>query len=72
MVGELEVIFGLDPVAGKLRVARHVLVLLEQLRGIAAAPLLATVAATAASPETPRLLTPTTATAAALAIVHQA
>ena len=36
MVGELEIIFGLDAVAGELRVARHALVFLEQLRGIAA------------------------------------
>jgi hypothetical protein len=49
MVRELEVIFGLDPVAGKLGVARHVLVLFEQLRGIAAAALLTAIAPTAAS-----------------------
>ena len=72
MVRELEIIFGLDAVAGKLGVTRHVLVLFEQLRGIATAALLTAVAASAASPETSRLLTPATATAAALAIVHQA
>jgi hypothetical protein len=73
MVGELEVIFGLDPVASKLGVAGHVLVLLEKLRSVAANPLVTAVAAaTAASTtETLRTLTPTTATAAVLAIVHQ-
>lgn len=74
MVGELQVIFGLDTIAGELGVAGHVLVLLEQLRGIAADALI-TAAVAAASPATPaktlRTLTSTTATAAALAIVHQ-
>jgi hypothetical protein len=72
VIRELEIIFGLDTVAGELGVAGHVLVLFEQLRGIAAAALVTAVAASAASPETLRTLTPTTATAAALAIVHQA
>ncbi len=36
MVGILEIIFGLDAVARELRVARHALVFLEQLGGIAA------------------------------------
>jgi hypothetical protein len=72
VIRELEIIFGLHTVAGELRIAGHVLVLLEQLRGIAPAALFAATAATAASTETSRLLTPTTATAAALAIVHQA
>ncbi len=72
MVSELQVIFGLDPVPRKLRVPRHVLVLFEQLRRIAAAALVAATAAPAAPTETSRLLTPATATAAALAIVHQA
>ncbi len=48
MVGKLEVIFGLHPVAGKLRVARHALVLLVQLRGIAPLALVARI--TAATP----------------------
>lgn len=72
MIRELQVIFGLHTVTRELRIAGHVLVLLEQLRGIATAALFAATAAPAASPETSRLLTPTTATAAALAIVHQA
>jgi hypothetical protein len=74
MVGELEVIFGLDTIAGELGIASHVLVLLEQLRGIAADALItaAVAAASAATPaKTLRTLTSTTATAAALAIVHQ-
>jgi hypothetical protein len=72
VIRELEIIFGLHTVAGELRIAGHVLVLFEQLRGVAPAALFAATAATAASTETSRLLTPTTATAAALAIVHQA
>ena len=36
MVRELEIIFGLDAVARELRIARHALVFLEQLGGIAA------------------------------------
>ena len=70
MIRELQIIFGLHTVPGELRVAGHVLVLFEKLRGITAAALIAATAA--ASAETSRLLTPTTATAAALAIVHQA
>jgi hypothetical protein len=75
MVRKLEVIFGLDPVAGKLGVAGHILVLLEQLRGISADALVAAVAAATTATtaaDTLRTLTPTTPTAAALAIVHQA
>lgn len=72
VIGELEVIFGLHTVAGELRIAGHVLVLLKQLRGIAPAALLTAIAAAAA--ETLRTLTPATAAAiaATLAIVHQA
>jgi len=36
MVRELQIIFGLDAIPRELRVARHALVFLEQLRGIAA------------------------------------
>ena len=44
MIRELQVIFGLHTVPGELRVASHVLVLFKQLRGIAAAALLAATA----------------------------
>jgi hypothetical protein len=44
MVRELEIIFGLDPVAGHLGVASHRLVFLEQLGGVAALPIILTVA----------------------------
>ena len=36
MIGELQIIFGVDPVALHLRIGRQRLVFLEQLRGIAA------------------------------------
>ena len=45
MVRELQVIFGLDAVAGELRIARHALVLLEQLGGIAALPIVLAITA---------------------------
>ena len=38
MVGELEIIFGLDPVARKLRIAREVAVFLDHLGGVPARP----------------------------------
>ena len=70
MVGELQIIFGLDAVAGELGVARHALVFLQELGGIAA---LAIVLAVARRP--PRFsaaaLSPAAATAAALTIVDQ-
>jgi hypothetical protein len=72
MIRELKIIFRLHAIAGELRVAGHVLVFLEELRGIAPAALVAATTASAASPETLRTLTPTTATATVLPIVHQA
>ena len=72
MIRELQIVFSLHTVPGELRIAGHVLVFFEKLRGITAAALIAATTAATASPETSRLLTPTTATAAALAIVHQA
>src|SRR3546814_9934587 len=38
MVGELQIIFGLDPVAGKLGIARELLVFLDHLHRVAARP----------------------------------
>ena len=65
MVGELQIIFGLDAVAPELRVAGHALVLFQELRGIAT---LAIVLAVAVRPSTEvlRPLTPAAATAATL------
>ena len=69
MFGELQVIFALHAVAAKLRVARHVLVLLEQLRGIAALP--AVLAVARLPPDVRGPLPATAATAAALSVVDQ-
>jgi hypothetical protein len=70
MVGELQVIFSLDAIAGQLRIPRHALVFLEELRRIAA---LAVVLAVAVWPSADILgpLPATTATAAALTIIDQ-
>jgi hypothetical protein len=48
MVGELEVIFGLDPIASKLGIARHALVFFKQLRRIAALAVVLAIAGLAA------------------------
>jgi hypothetical protein len=70
MVRELKVIFGLDPVAGQLRVARHALVFLKQLGGVAA---LTIVLAVTAAPRHSLWALPTAATTtAALTIIDQA
>ena len=69
MVRELEIIFGLDTIAGELRIARHALVLFEQLGGIAALAIILAVARL--STEVPASLPSTTAPAAALTIIDQ-
>jgi hypothetical protein len=69
MVRELEVIFGLHAVPGELRVASHILVLLEQLRSIAPLPVVLPVARLAAEILAP--LSTAAASAAALTIVDQ-
>ena len=66
MVGELEVIFGLDAVPGKLRVARHALVFLEELGGVAALTIVARVATAAIALHPLRALSTAATTAAAL------
>ena len=72
MVGELEVIFGLDAVAGELRVASEAFVLFEQLRRIAALPVVAGIAPGTAGHAPGRLPTTTAAaTSTTLAIIHQ-
>jgi hypothetical protein len=70
MVGILEVIFGLDAVAGELRIARHALVFLQELGGIAA---LAIVLAIAVRPpgNVARRLSSTSAAAVALLSIDQ-
>jgi hypothetical protein len=70
MVRELQIIFGLDPVTGQLRVARQALVFLEQLRGIAPLAVILTVAVRP-SAYILRPLSPATAPAAALTIIDQ-
>jgi len=70
MVRELQIIFGLNPVAGQLRITRHALIFLEQLRGIAP---LAVILAVAVGPSADvlRPLSPATAPATALTIIDQ-
>jgi hypothetical protein len=69
MVRVLEIIFGLDAVARELGVARHALVFLEELRGIATLAIILPVPRLSAEVLAP--LSPTAAPAAALSIVDQ-
>jgi hypothetical protein len=69
MVGELEIIFGLNAIARELRVPCHALVLFEQLGGISALAIVLTVPRLSAEVRSP--LTPTAAPAAALSIIDQ-
>ena len=72
MVGELQPIFGLHPVAGELRIARETLVFLEQLRRIATLALVAGIAPAVARHSRGTLATTTaTATRAVLTIIDQ-
>jgi hypothetical protein len=70
MVGKLQVIFGLHPVAGELGITRQALVLLQQLGGVAPLPIVAGVA-TGVAGHAPGSLPTAAATATTLAIVHQ-
>jgi hypothetical protein len=70
MIRELQIIFHLDAVAGKLGVPRHVLVFLEQLGCVTALAVVLTVGVGPA-PDVLRPLAPTTAPAAALTIADQ-
>jgi hypothetical protein len=70
MVGVLQIIFGLHAVAPELRVARHALVFLEQLRRVAALPVILAVAVRPAA-EILGPLAPAAATAATLSIIDQ-
>jgi hypothetical protein len=69
MVRELQIIFGLDAVAGELRVARHVLVFLKQLGRVAALAIVLPIARLTAEILAP--LAPAAAAAATLTIVDQ-
>ena len=70
MIGELEVIFGLDAIPSELHVARQSFILLEQLGGIAALAIVLAIAVRAAGSILGTLST-ATATAPALTIVDQ-
>jgi hypothetical protein len=70
MIGILEIIFGLDPVAGELRIARQALVFFQQLGGVAALAVILAVAAGIAS-HALRTLSAAATTTAALTIVDQ-
>jgi len=69
MVGVLEVILGLDPVARELGVARQALVLLEQLGGVAALAVVLAIARLSAEIGAP--LSSAAAPAAALSLIDQ-
>jgi hypothetical protein len=72
MVGELQIIFAVHPVALRLRVAGEILVFFEQLGRVAARPIVDAVAIIGTiGVATLRALPATTATAAGLTIVHQ-
>ena len=70
MVGVLEIIFGLDTVAGKLGVTSQALVFFEQLGGIAALAIITGVA-TGIAGHTLRTLSTAATTTAALTVVDQ-
>ena len=69
VIGELQEIFGLNPVPGKLCIAGHVLIFLEQLGGITALTIVRAIAGLA--PDILTSLPPATATAATLTIIDQ-
>jgi hypothetical protein len=72
MIGELQIIFAVHPVALRLRVASQILVFFKQLGGIATRPIVDAVAIIGTiGVATLRALPATTATAAGLTIVHQ-
>jgi hypothetical protein len=72
MIRELQIIFGLHAITRQLRVARHRLVLLVKLRGVAARPWFGPVtAATGAILHSVRPRAATAATAAVLSVVDQ-
>ena len=70
MVGVLEVIFGLDAVAGELRIARHALVFFQELGGVAALAIVLAIAVRPAG-NVARRLSSTSAAAVALLSIDQ-
>jgi len=77
VIGELPIIFGVDPVALTLRLGRQILVLLVQLAGVAARAIVDAIAIVGATRIATRTLptiviAATTATAAGLPIIDQA
>ena len=71
MLGELQPIFGLHPVALKLRVARQRLVFLKELGGVAARAVVLPVAHIGRLVRRTRSAATAAATAAVLTIVYQ-
>jgi hypothetical protein len=72
MIRELQIIFGVDAIALRLRVAREALIFFEQLGGIAAGAVVDAIATILAAGLTiARLLTATAATTAVLTIIYQ-
>jgi hypothetical protein len=72
VIGELEIIFGVDAIALHLRVACEILVFLEQLRGISAGTVVDAITVALVRVATLRALPATAATAAVcLTIIHQ-
>src|SRR5205085_5893046 len=69
VVGELQIVFGLNAVPSQLRITRHALVFLEQLGGIAALPVVLPIAGLSA--DILSALPTATATAATLTIIDQ-
>jgi hypothetical protein len=69
MVRELQIIFGLNAVTRELGIARHALVFLKQLGGIAALAIVLAVAGLSALALSP--LSPAAATASALSVIDQ-
>ncbi|GAA4781381.1 hypothetical protein GCM10023219_32130 [Stakelama sediminis] len=70
MIGKLQIIFGIHPVALHLRITSEVFVFFEQLRGITAIPAVDTIGAVWATAALWPLAA-AAATAAGLTIVHQ-
>jgi hypothetical protein len=72
MIRELEIIFGVDAVALRLRVARQTFILFEELGCVAARAIVDAIATILATRLTiARLLTATAAPATVLTIIHQ-
>lgn len=75
MVGKLQIIFRVYPVAGQLRIARHVAVFFQQLGGIATRAVIDTIAVVTAAAVlatgTTIIVVPATIAAAGLTIINQ-